>query len=242
VATVLRTESRWLRAQAAKRSLALGAYTVIFVATVIGASLYDARAAVGVVLVGSGTARHLARRRRYAIDGAAGELETAKTLALLPASFTVINDVEFPGFNVDHVIVGPSGVWAIETKSHTGVVEECPEGVRLNGRLMFRDPRGQARAGAIAVAKRLQRLLGKRYWVEAVVCFPCATVRVNPMQREAQVLGWQHLFTRFRYRPPGLSSSDCRRISQALLGDSTSISRHKRHSEGSLTRATRALG
>jgi hypothetical protein len=91
---------------------------------------------------------------------AAGELATAKMLALLPASFTVVNDLEFKRFNVDHVVVGKTGVWVVETKSHAGIVEERANGVWLNGRRTYHDPRRQARAAAVAVAELLQRETG----------------------------------------------------------------------------------
>jgi hypothetical protein len=127
VATVHGEESAWLRLLVAKRTAALGAYGVILVATVIGLAAHDGDLAVALLVLGIAfacTRRGLVRRYRYAIEGAAGERETAKMLALLPGSFTVLNDFAFSGFNVDHVVVGPTGVWAIETKSQPGLVEE----------------------------------------------------------------------------------------------------------------------
>lgn len=136
---------------------------------------------------------------------------------MLPASFTVINDVEFKRFNVDHVVVGPSGIWAIETKSRQGTVEERSDGVWVDGRRLVRDPRRQARGGAAAISQYVHRMTGRRYWVEAIVCFPKATVRMNGHPLEAQVLGWHNLLTHLRHGPRRLSDAERRQISQVLM-------------------------
>ena len=64
--------------------------------------------------------------------GAQGERRTASYLVgLEQAGFVVLHDRRVPGYggNLDHVAIGPSGVWAIETKNLAGQVEI--EGDRL---------------------------------------------------------------------------------------------------------------
>jgi len=93
VATVHEEDNGWLRRLVARRTAALGAYGAILTGAVIGAALYDARLAVAVLVSGIAFVRRrrgLARRYRHATQGAAGELETATILALLPAGFTVV--------------------------------------------------------------------------------------------------------------------------------------------------------
>lgn len=219
MATVHGEENGWLRSLARRRGAALGAYGAVLAGAVIAAAVYDARLAVAVLVAGVSFARKrggLARRYRYATQGAAGEQETAKMLALLPAAFTVVNDVAFSRFNVDHVVVGPTGVWAVETKSHAGAVEEHADIVRLNGRPMYCDPRRQARAGAMAIAEVLQRETGRRWWVEALVCFPNASVTTNVNPAEARVVGGGQLLTRLRLAPARLGSDQRDRIVDAL--------------------------
>ena len=219
VATVHEEENGWLRRLVARRTAALGAYGAILTGAVIGAALYDARLAVAVLVSGIAFARRrrgLARRYRHATQGAAGELETATILALLPAGFTVVNDVAFSGFNVDHVVVGPTGVWAVETKSHAGAVEEHVNGVWLNGRPMYRDPRRQARGGAAAIAQLIARETGRRWWVEALVCFPNATVAANGNTPDACVVGTGQLLARLRLAPTRLGTHERDRIIAAL--------------------------
>jgi hypothetical protein len=51
------------------------------------------------------------------LRGARAEVDTSNALRRLRRhGWSVIDDVEFDGFNVDHVLVGPAGVFAIETK------------------------------------------------------------------------------------------------------------------------------
>lgn len=54
--------------------------------------------------------------------GIKGEYIVADYLNQLPEDYFVFNDVKFPGSygNLDHVVVGPTGVYVIETKNYEG--------------------------------------------------------------------------------------------------------------------------
>ena len=68
--------------------------------------------------------------------GADGERKTATYLdGLADAGFVVLHDRKVPGYggNLDHVAIGPTGVWAIETKSLTGKVEIDGDSLRIRG-------------------------------------------------------------------------------------------------------------
>jgi hypothetical protein len=56
--------------------------------------------------------------------GAAAEVATAELLARLPRRFVVLHDRRPPGArgNIDHLVVGPSGVWVIDSKARRAVV------------------------------------------------------------------------------------------------------------------------
>jgi hypothetical protein len=54
--------------------------------------------------------------------GAAGEKSVAHTLSKFPDGFRVVNDVPTPFGNLDHVVIGPTGVFAIETKNWRGII------------------------------------------------------------------------------------------------------------------------
>ncbi|HMR95770.1 MAG TPA: nuclease-related domain-containing protein [Microthrixaceae bacterium] len=56
--------------------------------------------------------------------GAEGERRTAAVLDALPATFAVLHDLHVPGSkaNVDHLVIGPNGVFAVDSKAHSGVL------------------------------------------------------------------------------------------------------------------------
>lgn len=60
--------------------------------------------------------------------GARGEVETGRILEELPGGFVVKHDLRMPGSraNIDHLVIGPTGVFTIETKSFK-------DGVRIAG-------------------------------------------------------------------------------------------------------------
>ena len=70
------------------------------------------------------------------------------------SGFFVFHDVPTGDANIDHVLVGPRGIYAIETKAASKPLRgECKatvqeDGIRLNGQLMTRDPIVQAKAQA----------------------------------------------------------------------------------------------
>jgi hypothetical protein len=52
--------------------------------------------------------------------GAAGEVATAALLTRLPRRFAVLHDRRLPGShaNVDHLVIGPTGAWLIDSKAY----------------------------------------------------------------------------------------------------------------------------
>jgi len=64
----------------------------------------------------------LEKERESMRIGAAGEKSVAHTLSKLPDEFRVVNDVPTPAGNLDHVVVGPTGVFVIETKNWRGMI------------------------------------------------------------------------------------------------------------------------
>lgn len=58
--------------------------------------------------------------------GAAGELATAALLERLPGRhWVVLHDLALPGSraNVDHLVIGPTGVWVVDTKAYRARLE-----------------------------------------------------------------------------------------------------------------------
>lgn len=93
----------------------------------------------GVILYAS---RHAMRRvedfekqRLSYRAGFLGEYQVAIELEGLPAAFTVFNNVNTERGNLDHVVVGPTGLFAIETKNWRGHITATADGELLkNGK------------------------------------------------------------------------------------------------------------
>lgn len=115
------------------------------------------------------------RRVESFFKGARGEEHVAGLLATLPGGFHVFHDFAVGGYHVDHVVVGPTGIFSVETKSWRGSVTVEENEIIVNGHLPDRAPIGQATREAAAV----QAALGRAGWttgeVKPVVCFASDT-------------------------------------------------------------------
>lgn len=81
-------------------------------------------------------AERLNKRAELFEQGAEGEAETARVLATLPPGWTVLNDLRWPGrrlANVDHVVIGPNGIFVIDSKNWTGRITTAGGTLRQNG-------------------------------------------------------------------------------------------------------------
>ena len=89
--------------------------------------------------------------------GARGEEMVAGELAHLPAAWTILNGVLLPdGRDVDHVAVGPQGVFIIETKHWSGEVSVAGAQSLANGRPLAYSPVEQVRRAVNAIARALE--------------------------------------------------------------------------------------
>ena len=138
------------------------------------------------------SARSAARSRRSRAErllrsaeayerGARGEEATARALAALPGDqWRVFHDVRWPGrrhANLDHVVVGPSGVFVVDSKSWSGHLSLDGGVLRQGGRR-----RDSAVAGVVAAALAVAELVPEveARAVRPVLCF----------DREQPVFGW----------------------------------------------------
>ena len=89
------------------------------------------------------------------LRGAAGEVATARLIERLSGrGWVVLHDLAVPGSkaNIDHLAIGPTGVWVIDTKSTRGRARRGLTGLRLGGRRLDTGP---LRFEAQVVADRL---------------------------------------------------------------------------------------
>lgn len=75
------------------------------------------------------------KKKNSMVRGAAGEIQVGHGLTKLPDDYCVINDVATPHGNLDHVVVGPTGVFVLDTKAWRGIVAADGKGeLHLNGK------------------------------------------------------------------------------------------------------------
>jgi hypothetical protein len=102
--------------------------------------------------------------------GADGEGATAAALKALPSGWVVLSDLAWPGqqhVNIDHVVIGPAGVFVIDTMNWSGRVIVDDGTLRQSGR-----DRSTAVWGAVSAATSLSRMVPsvRADHVHAVVC------------------------------------------------------------------------
>ncbi len=122
------------------------------------------------------------KRRRLLRLGYAGELSVGQSLnRLMLEGYRVYHDFPAEGFNIDHIVVGSRGVFAVETKTHpqpatTNRREDAT--VAYDGR-MLHFPTGsdhamlvQAKQQSKWLARWLSQAVGENLSVRAVIALP----------------------------------------------------------------------
>ncbi|RMG75347.1 MAG: NERD domain-containing protein [Nitrospirae bacterium] len=118
--------------------------------------------------------------RNYKL-GYEGEIAVAQEInQLMHHGYYVYHDLPADGFNIDHIIIGPSGVYAVETKMHRKPVKKGStfSSVDFDGNsLVFPDKRDkhfiqQARNQAKWLSAFLTKSVGKKVKVTPVLCLP----------------------------------------------------------------------
>ena len=143
--------------------------------------LYAAMGLVGWIGFTRELLRVAALLRGYRL-GYTGERVVGEELnQLLASGFRVFHDIPFDGFNVDHVIVGPPGVYAVETKTRRkprDIKGKDRATVTFDGTTLW-FPKGtdskpveQARRNARTLAEWLSRATGEAVKVNAILTYP----------------------------------------------------------------------
>jgi len=104
-------------------------------------------------------------KRRIWRKGAKGEKIVARKLEKLPKKYTAIRDVKIPnlGGDIDHVVVGPTGIYVIETKNYKPTYipdEDC--WYHTSGRVSPQNPAKQVKLQVSKLNDFLKPKLGKK--------------------------------------------------------------------------------
>ncbi|MGI9302683.1 MAG: nuclease-related domain-containing protein [Gammaproteobacteria bacterium] len=135
--------------------------------------------------------RKVAKRLRLAQQG---ERTVGQYLERLRESgFHVFHDVVGEGFNIDHVLIGEKGVYAIETKTRSkpargdSKIHYANGQLFANGHRIDRNPLVQGRAAASWLSATLNESTGRTVPVHPVVLFPGWWVDPLPPGRSKEI-------------------------------------------------------
>ena len=116
------------------------------------------------------------RRTERFFIGARGEERVSWILRSLPDKYHVFNNFIAGRVHVDHVVVGPAGVFAVETKNWRDPVTLDSGELLVGGHVPDHPPLAQA----VSEAKAVKTALAHAGWtgeVEPVVCFASGTFK-----------------------------------------------------------------
>lgn len=119
--------------------------------------------------------------------GARGEEKVSGILRTLPDAYHVFNDFTVGRNHIDHVVVGPCGVFAVETKFWSGKITVEEGHVLLDGQLPDRSPLAQAAKEASLV----RSALAARGWngtVTPVVAFASNTFSAHRAELKGTIV------------------------------------------------------
>jgi hypothetical protein len=167
----------------------------------------------------------LRSRANYRL-GFEGERFVGEELSrLIVLGFEIYHDVPFDGFNIDHVLVGPRGVFVVETKTRRKPVDE-------DGRMEFRvqfdgkflqwpwgaDSYGieQAKNNAKTLATWLNSAAGENVWATPILTLPGWLVERKAPSDGIHVLNPKEIYQVCSSYPEKLTEPQIRRICHQL--------------------------
>jgi len=120
---------------------------------------------------------------------------------LRPMGCQVMHDIPGAAFNLDHVVIGPTGVFCIETKTYSKpahgspIIEYDGEKVTVDGFTPDRDAIVQVKSASRWLHDLLERTTGKKFIVKPIVLYPGWFVKKMPANAEVWVLNHKNLPT-----------------------------------------------
>lgn len=135
----------------------------------------------------------LKNRITDADTGAKAEQAVAEALQELPDDYYVFHDLEFPGFNIDHVVLGPNGIFLVETKSQKGNITQEHDVLLRNGRKFFKDFLKQCWSQTYSLRDHLNAEKLHGLSIKPILCFSRGFVEIRGLVRGVAVLNAGYL-------------------------------------------------
>jgi hypothetical protein len=168
------------------------------------------------------------------VKGAEGEMMVSKYLNELSRDYIILIDLKLPGYygNVDHVVLGPTGIFVIETKNFNGSYiidgDQWLYGSASNNKKAYWNPGDQIKDNSDALSKFLSSkgMTPLKTSKFAVVAFinPNLTIRNKPKQYD--VMHPSNLQNFIMSRKSKINEDDIIRAFNILKPYSAEISYH----------------
>jgi hypothetical protein len=154
--------------------------------------------------------------------GADGEVEVARRLQKLGAGWHTIHAVPVgdKGSDIDHVVIGPPGVFTLNTKNHSGnKVWVAERTFMVNGQNQpyLRNSRFEAERAS----KLLSKACGFGITVEPIIVVMAAELTIKAMPPDVHVVGRKRIAKWLASRPPVLAPEGVEIIFEQARRDST---------------------
>ncbi len=109
--------------------------------------------------------------------GAGGELIVKKSLMTLDSDYKIFSDFHPGEWNIDHICVGPTGIFAIEVKAHKGTISYTDNKLKRNDQELDGNYLGQTKQGSVFLNQLIKEKLNKEYFVVPVLIFSNAKIK-----------------------------------------------------------------
>lgn len=152
--------------------------------------------------------------------GARGEAVVAEILSRLGDSYFVMHNIPTSYADYDHIVVGPTGVFVIETKDWRGLV--APDGlgeILLNGKPTPKPVIRNFIAHVMRLRNHVCEAVGSEHFFQPVFVFTSALVKAKPGEtRNARCIPEENLLETIEEAKPArrLPPADTLRITKAL--------------------------
>jgi hypothetical protein len=155
--------------------------------------------------------------------GAWGEQWTAKEVAKLTAAgWIMLHDLRRGGANVDHVLIGPAGVFVLDSKNLDGEVTVDRDTLALTRpgddwpAYSSDGPARQVRGNAAHLHELIRRRTGRKVWVRGVVVLWARFPQQHAAGNRVDLVAGPHLADWLAAQPRQLSVDEVQQLTQAL--------------------------
>jgi hypothetical protein len=118
------------------------------------------------------------RRKQHENDSAFNQSRLSDILAELPSEFEVLNDLNIMDFQLEHIVIGPTGIFVIEVKDLRGGIERIGNVLLLNHKRSISDYITSVKKQADYLRAIFKLFGGTKKVIKPVLCFTHAYVNL----------------------------------------------------------------